>query len=163
ILLDDLIVLPAVVLFAVFLLAGRPSPARALTALWTAYYLLMVVVVFHNEIRYRSTLLPFALAGAAAGWGGLRRGTRSPRAVGTALGLGCALVALVVAPYVVPAWFALRSLGPLHAMEAAVARGDGSEAQRRLEDATAADPIAARPWLRAGRALARAGDPAAAI
>src|SRR5262249_334429 len=73
-LLDDLIVLPAVVLFAVFLLAGRPSPARTLTALWTAYYLLMVVVVFHNEIRYRSTLLPFALAGAPGGWEGLPSG-----------------------------------------------------------------------------------------
>ena len=41
--------------------------ARSLIATWTGYYLLMVVVVFHNEIRYRSTLLPFALAGAAGG------------------------------------------------------------------------------------------------
>ncbi|HEV7499355.1 MAG TPA: hypothetical protein VGQ33_05090, partial [Vicinamibacteria bacterium] len=72
--LDDAIVLSALVLFAVFLIAGPPSPARGLIAAWTAYYLLMVVVIFHNEIRYRSPLLPFALAGAAGGWALLARG-----------------------------------------------------------------------------------------
>ena len=50
-----------------FVLAGRPSPARALILLWCAYYLFMVVVVFHNEIRYRSAFVPFAFAGAAGG------------------------------------------------------------------------------------------------
>jgi hypothetical protein len=163
ILLDDAIVLPAVVLFGVFLAAGPPSPARSLIALWTAYYLLMVVVVFHNEIRYRSTLLPLALAGAAAGWEILARGEGPRWRVRAALAGGGALVALVVAPFVVPGFFALRSLPALRAMEAAVARHDFAEARRRLEDAAAADPLAARPWLRAGRALARVGDPATAL
>src|SRR5262249_21737948 len=39
-LLDDAIVLCAVVLFTVFLFAGRPSAPRSLIAAWTAYYLL---------------------------------------------------------------------------------------------------------------------------
>ena len=51
----------------VFVVAGRPSPARRLILTWCAYYLLMVVVVFHNEIRYRSAFVPFAFAGAAGG------------------------------------------------------------------------------------------------
>ena len=67
ILLDDTVMLATVPLFLVFVAAGARSPARSLILLWSGYYLLMVVVIFHNEIRYRSTLLPFALAGAAGG------------------------------------------------------------------------------------------------
>jgi len=159
ILLDDAIVLPAVMLFVVFLVAGRPSPVRSLIALWTAYYLLMVVVIFHNEIRYRSTLLPFALAGAAAGWQILATGEGRRWRVRAALAAGGALVALVVMPYVVPAFFALRSLPALKAMEAAVARRDFVEARRDMEAAATADPLAARPWVRAGGAWARVRDP----
>ena len=161
--LDDLIVLPAVVLFVVFLIAGRPSPERGLIAVWTAYYLLMVVVLFHNEIRYRSTLLPFALAGAAGGWALLARREGSPWRVRVALILGGGLAALVVAPYVVPAARALRSLPALSAMRQAVEKGDAVSARRHLDEAARADPDSARPWLRYGRALARQGDPAGAL
>jgi 4-amino-4-deoxy-L-arabinose transferase-like glycosyltransferase len=156
--LDDLIVLPAVVLFAVFLIAGPRSPERGLIAAWTAYYLLMVVVLFHNEIRYRSTLLPFALAGAAGGWALLARREGSPGRVRLALALGGGLVALVVAPYVVPGARALRSLPALTAMREAVVKGDAASAQRDLEEAARTDPSSARPWLRYGRALAAHGD-----
>jgi 4-amino-4-deoxy-L-arabinose transferase-like glycosyltransferase len=161
--LDDLIVLPAVVLFAVFLIAGRPSPERGLIAVWTGYYLLMVVVLFHNEIRYRSTLLPFALAGAAGGWALLARREGSPWRVRGALILGGGLAALVVAPYVGPAARALRSLPGLRAMRQAVEKGDAASARRHLDEAVRADPGSARPWLRYGRALARHGDPAGAL
>ena len=161
--LDDAIVLPAVVLFTVFLLGGRPSPARSLILLWTAYDLAMVVVVFHNEIRYRSTLLPLALAGAAGGWLTLAHGDRRRWRVGAALAGAGALVAIVVAPYVVPAFFALRAWPGIRAMEAAVARGDVTATRRRLDAVLAADPLAARPWLRAGRAWNRHGDPVTAL
>lgn len=163
ILFDDAIVLPAVVLFAVFLVAGSRSPARSLIAAWTAYYLLMVVVVFHNEIRYRSTLLPFALAGAAGGWALLARHEGSRWRVRAALAGAGALVALVVAPYVVPALRALRSIPPLRAMRAAAGRGDVAGAQREGEEAARVDPVAARPWLHLGRALASRGEPVAAL
>jgi tetratricopeptide (TPR) repeat protein len=161
--LDDLIVLPTVVLFAVYLLASRPTPARGYIAAWTAYYMLMVVVVFHNEIRYRSTLLPLALAGAAGGWSILASGDRPRWRVRLALAGSTALVALVVAPYLVPALRALRSLPSLAAMTTAVHRGDRAEAERRVRQAAEADPEAARPFLRYGRALARAGDAAGAL
>jgi hypothetical protein len=161
--LDDLIVLPTLVLFTVYLLAARPAPAWGYIALWTAYYLLMVVGIFHNEIRYRSTLLPFALAGAAGGWQ-ILAGGHGPRArVRLALLASLALVALVVGPYVVPAARAVRSLVPLAAMDRAIGRGDPAEAERRAREAAEADPIAARPLLRYGRALAHAGDPGRAL
>ena len=163
ILLDDLIVLPAVVLFAVYLAAGRPTPAWGYIAAWTAYYLLMVVGIFHNEIRYRSTLMPFALAGAAGGWMILTRGDGPRWRVRLALLGSGLLVALVVAPYVVPGFRALRSVPSLVAMEVGPARGDRAEAERRVREAAEADPEAARPFLRYGRALAQAGDAAGAL
>jgi hypothetical protein len=173
ILLDDVIVLPTVVLFAVYLLAGRPTPAWGYIAAWAAYYMLMVVVVFHNEIRYRSTLMPYALAGAAGGWSILASTAATSRLVGCgertrwrvrlALAGSVALVALVVAPYVVPAGRALRALPPLVAMEAALLRGDRAEGERLARAAADADAQAARPLLRYGRALAHAGDAEGAL
>jgi tetratricopeptide repeat protein len=121
------------------------------------------VVLFHNEIRYRSTLLPFALAGAAGGWALLARGEGSPWRVRLALGLGGGLAALVVAPYVGPAVRTLRSLPALTAMRHAVEKGDAVSARRQLDEAARADPDSARPWLRYGRALARQGDPGGAL
>jgi hypothetical protein len=163
IVLDDAIVLPTVVLFAVYLLAGRRTAAWGYIAVWTAYYLLMIVGIFHNEIRYRSTLLPFALAGAAGGWQVLAAHQGGRARVRIALASSIALVALVVGPYVVPAARALRSVPPLAAMERALRRGDPGEAERRVREAADDDPMAARPWLRYGRALARAGDTAGAL
>ncbi len=163
-LLDDALVLPVVVLFSVWLLAGRASPARGLIALWTGYYLLMVVGLFHNEIRYRSTLLPFALAGAAGGLAVLRDATARRRAPARlALVASGALVALVVAPYVVPAVRALRSAVTLRGIEGQVRAGDLAGAEARVARAAARDPGAARPWLVLGGALARADRPDLAV
>src|SRR5688500_8966156 len=47
ILLDDTVMLATVPLFLVFVAGGTRSPTRSLILLWSAYYLLMVVVVFH--------------------------------------------------------------------------------------------------------------------
>jgi hypothetical protein len=72
---DDLLLLVLVPLTVVFLVAGPRTPARGLIAGWMAYYLLMIVVVFHNEIRYRSAFVPFACAAAAGGLVALARAT----------------------------------------------------------------------------------------
>jgi hypothetical protein len=102
----------------------------------------MVVVIFHNEIRYRSALMPFAMAGAAGGVAVLadpdRRRLWRTR---LALALGIALVCGMLQPYVAPAW---RAIAAWRVVDPAVA------AQR--------DPRSPRPWLRAGRALAARGE-----
>src|SRR5699024_5295738 len=119
VLLDDLPLLLALPLFGAFLAGGRSSPARALIAIWTAYYLFMVVVVFHNEIRYRSALVPFVFAGAAGALAARSDPGRGGRlALGFAVGLAVAL--LGVQPYAagaVRAAAAWRAARP--AMEAA--------------------------------------------
>ncbi|HEX6738874.1 MAG TPA: glycosyltransferase family 39 protein, partial [Vicinamibacteria bacterium] len=118
-LLDDLILLAALPFFVAFLAGGRPSPARALIAIWVGYYGFMVIVVFHNEIRYRSAFVPFALAGAAGGIAALTDPARRGRTwAGMALGL--ALVAGALAPYRVPGWQALRARLPLGQVRDAV-------------------------------------------
>jgi hypothetical protein len=132
VLLDDLPLLVALPFFAVFLAAGRPSPERSLIALWVAYYLLMVVVVFHNEIRYRSAFVPFAFAGAAGG----ARALADPsvrRRVRTIVGL--ALGGLLSLSMVWP--YASRAVGAVF----------GS------------DPRSARPHFDEGRSLLRVGRP----
>src|SRR5260221_8820626 len=123
----------------------------------------MVGGVFPKGLRYRSTLLPFARAGAAGGWALLARGEGSRGRGGLGPGCGGALGALVVGPFVGPGGRALRSLPALRAMRGAVEKGDPAAAKRYLDDAVRADPVAARPWLRYGRALTRQGDAAGAL
>jgi hypothetical protein len=136
VLLDDLPLLLALPLFAAFLASGRPSPTRSLIALWVSYYLFMVIVVFHNEIRYRSAFVPFLFAGAAGGASVLadpaaRRHLRAR--VGLLLGILLSLS--MIWPYVPRAY--------------AVATAD-----RRGTP---------RPWFDEGRSLLRAGRPAEAL
>ena len=136
VLLDDLPSLVALPLFAVFLAAGRPSRARSLILLWVSYYLFMVIVVFHNEIRYRSAFMPFAFAGAAGGAGVLadpaaRRRLRAR----VGLGLGIVLSLSMVWPY-----------GP-----------------RAYAVAAADETRSPRPWFDRGRSLLQAGRPAEAL
>src|SRR5204862_7603007 len=66
---DDLVLFLVFPLFAVFALAGARSGGWWTVVLWTAYYVFMIVVVFHVETRYRSALVPVLLAGAAGGLG----------------------------------------------------------------------------------------------
>jgi hypothetical protein len=164
ILLDDTVMLATVPLFLVFAIAGARSPARSLILLWSGYYLLMVVVIFHNEIRYRSTLLPFALAGAAGGASLLAdpAGRRRP-AVRAALLAGAVCAAGMLSPYVVPAVRAVRSAWTLREMQPRLDRGDIAGAEGVVFRAASEDRVAARPWLAFGSALARAGEPARAL
>ena len=159
-LLDDLILLGALPFFAAFLLAGRASPPRRLIALWTAYYLFMVVVVFHNEIRYRSAFVPFAFAGLVAG--ALAFGRRPGRAVlGLAVGLAVSLLEL--RPYVVPAWQGLSAARAMRLARAVLAAGNLDAAGVLVQKAAERAPRSPRPWFDYGQALAFSGHPAEAL
>jgi hypothetical protein len=164
VLLDDLPLLLAVPLFAVFLAAGRPSAARSLIVLWVAYYLFMVVVVFHNEIRYRSAFVPFLFAGAAEGARALADpASRRTRRALLGLALGSCLAASMVAPYLVPGLRALAARWTMRRVDPSSARADPAEAARVAAIAAGRDPRSPRPWFDLGQALDRAGDPVEAL
>jgi hypothetical protein len=164
VLLDDTVMLATVPLFLVFVAAGARSPARSLILLWSGYYLLMVVVIFHNEIRYRSTLMPFALAGAAGGAALLADPAGRRRAAVRGAGLaGLVCAAGMLSPYVVPAVRAMRAAWTLREMQPRLDRGDIAGAEGVVFRAASEDKVAARPWLVFGSALARAGEPARAL
>jgi 4-amino-4-deoxy-L-arabinose transferase-like glycosyltransferase len=159
--LGDLFFLAALPLFAVFVFAGRPSPARTLVLLWSAYYLFMLIVVFHAQLRYRSAWTPFLIAGAAGGLDAIRSFS-APRRARAALVAGLGLAALTVWPYVPRAWHAARAALDLSAARTALNRGDPAGAEEAVRRAAGRDPAAARPWLAYARMLARRGNAGAA-
>jgi tetratricopeptide (TPR) repeat protein len=163
ILTEDLLLVAVVPPFLAFLIAAPPSPTRRLIALWTAYYLTMIVVVFHNELRYRSALTPFVLAGAAGGVALLGRAGRAPRQAWLATAAGLLLSAAMVADYPGRALRTLRALSALSVADAPLARGDLAEAKRIAEAAAALDPRSPRAWLAYGRRLHAAGHAAEAL
>jgi hypothetical protein len=161
ILLDDALFFPALPLFAVFLVAGSRAPARALIAIWTSYYLFMLVVVFHNEIRYRSGFAPFLFAGAVAGLHLFRKGEKSaPAWTAGGLALGIAVVSL--APYAPLAARAVQASVALRPALRSADEGRGNEALTLAEPAAACAPGSPRPWLTLGGRLLGAGDADAA-
>lgn len=161
---DDLLLLATLPFFAIFLVAGWRSPAWGTLTLWTGYYLFMVVVVFHNEIRYRSALMPMAFAGALAGVGLLlEREQRRRTAVRLAAVLGFGLSLWAVAPAARSAFPALEAAATLRGMGADVARGDLAAARQRAESAARLQPRSARPWLALGHALAWSERPTEAL
>ena len=162
IVLGDGIFLLALPLFAVLLVAGGPSPARSLVVLWSAYYLFMLIVVFHAQLRYRSAWTPFLIAGAAGGVAPLFDPLRRRRAR-FALASGLCLPALTVGPYVPLGWHALRAERDLRQARAALARGDMAAADRAAGAAASHNPSAAGPWVAYGRMLARTGRAAEAV
>jgi 4-amino-4-deoxy-L-arabinose transferase-like glycosyltransferase len=164
VLLDDLVFVACIALFVPFAIAGRPSPTRQLVLTWCGYYLFMVVVVFHNEIRYRSAFVPFALAGAAGGVALLldRERRRHWRArAGALAGLGLALAMLW--PFAGPAVRALRARWALRGALADVARGERVSGWIRTERAAALDPTSPRPFFLVAGALERHGQPQRAL
>lgn len=163
-LLDDLPMLLAVPLFVVFLCAGERSPTRTLILLWTVYYLLMVTVVFHNEVRYRSALMPFVFAGAAGGAAVLsdRRLRRGWRAL-FGLALGLLLVYRMAAPYAAGAARAVASAWTIRPLAEAVAERRFEQADRVANAAAQAHLRSARPWATYGRLLAAQGEPKRAL
>jgi hypothetical protein len=161
VLLGDLLLAPALFLFTVYLVAGPPAPGRWLLALWTLYYLFLVIVVFNAEVRYRSALVPFVLAGAPAGLEALRAAVPGRPWLGVVLG---ALVAGGTAPdYAAPALRAARSAWTLRAARAAIGAGDMAAADRIARRAGDVAPKTVRPWLTYGRWLAEANHPAEAV
>jgi len=155
--LDDAILVGAVALFVVFAAAGRLNPAAALVHLWMAYYLFMLVVVFHNEIRYRSAFVPLLLAGAAGGASVLLERRPRRRFLVPALSAGLFLAVLMIVPFVLPASRSLAAWWTLRPARAAIERGDVTAASSAAFAAAARDSGSARPWLTYGRWLARAG------
>jgi tetratricopeptide (TPR) repeat protein len=156
-LLDDAVLIGAVALFVVFAAAGRSTAAAALVHLWMAYYLFMLVVVFHNEIRYRSAFVPLLLAGAAGGASVLMERRTRRRPLVAALSAGLFLALLMIVPFVMPASRSLAAWWMLRPARASIDRGDVTRASRAAFAAAARDPGSARPWLTYGRWLARAG------
>ena len=155
ILFDDGIFFLTFPLFAAFLAGGQPAPLRRFLLLWTGYYLLMILVFFHSEIRYRSPLMPFVIAGAAGGLAAVRApGSRLAR---LALAAAGAVSLVCVLSYGGRAWRALEARWQLRPGAAALARGDVGGLQAALARATAAAPRSARPWFTAGRGLAASG------
>ena len=161
--LGDGVLLLSLPLFVVFAVVGRPSPARSLLLLWSAYYLFMLIVVFHTQLRYRSAWVPFVFAGAAGGLAPLGKAGPPSWRARAALALGLVLVALTVWPYVPTAWRAVRAAASLAEVRAALARGDPAAAERAAWDAASHNPPAAGPWLAYGRMLAHGGRPAEAV
>jgi tetratricopeptide (TPR) repeat protein len=161
--LDDAVLVAAVLLFVVFVVAGRPTPAAALVFLWMAYYLFMLVVVFHNEIRYRSAFVPLLLAGAAGGASVLIERRTRRRPLVPALSTGLVLAVLMIGPFVAPASRSLAASWTLRPAHAAIDRGDLAAASTAAFAAAGKDTESARPWLTYGRWLAHAGRIAEAI
>jgi 4-amino-4-deoxy-L-arabinose transferase-like glycosyltransferase len=160
VLLDDALFLAAQGLFIVFVLAAARSPSARLVLIWTAYYVVMLVVVFHTEIRYRSVLTPFLLAGACAGWAALRGAARPrPWRIRLGLALGILLIVANLIPYVLPASRVLSASVPLWKAKTAITQGRFDDAQREVAVAAARDPGSPRPWRLYGRWLTQAGQP----
>jgi len=162
ILFDDLPLLATLPLYLVFVIAGRTSPTRTLIALWSAYYLLMVVVIFHNEIRYRSAFVPFVFAGASGGLVTLSDRGRVLRAR-LSLYAGLLLVLLLLSPFVLPSWRALVAAQSLIPAAAAVRSGRLIEGNLLAANAAAKAPDSPRPWFRYGRWLVDGGYPREAV
>jgi hypothetical protein len=159
VLLDDLLLVLLVPLTVVFVFAGPRTPARGLIVGWMAYYLLMIVVVFHNEIRYRSALVPFACAAAAGGLAALADPERRRRvATWASLGLGVVIVVGMLRPYAAAAWRDAAATRLMAGASRALDRGATDEAWRIAEQAAARAPRSPRPWYDLGKALDFRGD-----
>jgi len=159
--LDDLFFLTAQGLFLASLLAPPGKPAHRLLALWTGYYVFLIVVVFHTEIRYRSALTPLLLAAAWGAWASLgqRPFQRLSRRQWAALTVGGLWVVLQLLPYVPIVAHVVASAPPLWRAHSAVVQGRFADADREVAIATARDPGAARPWRWYGGWLTAAGQP----
>lgn len=158
---EDGIFLVAQALFLAFMLAPLRRPVHRLLTLWTCYYVFLVAVVFHNEIRYRSALTPLLIAGAWGGWAAL--GRRPLQHLNwrqwAALAVGGLWAATTLLPYAPVAARVVASVPPLWRTHAAVVEGRFADAEREIAVAAKRDAGAARPWRWYGGWLARAEQP----
>lgn len=163
---DDLFLLAALPLGAAFLLAGRACPARTLMLAWCGYFYVMVVVAFHNEVRYRMSLWAYVAAAMVAGWAACRDVDPARRRLARLGALsGAALAAVTVAPYAGPAARTLEAWWKLQPALEAARRGNLPAAQPLFDTAIAGVPQAAWPYEQMARVVAEAGhgDAAARI
>lgn len=155
---DDLLLVLVVPLFLAFVCAAPRSATRDVMLLWCGYYLAMVIVVFHNEVRYRSAIAPCVLASAAGGWALLRAtDRRARRRAWLGAGLGAGLMAVSLAPYVAPAARALRAASARKSVARWIERGDLTTAREVITRSAALAPRSTWPWDSYGRSLTRAG------
>ena len=156
VLLGDVPFAASVALFVTFALAGRPSPTHRLLLLWSVYYLVLLIVVFHVEVRYRSGIVPFFFAGAIGGVSTLSLARRSIH-TWAAFGLGLWVCLATLLPYMGAAWRATVASFALRPAAALVERGELGEAERIVRSAAAKHPTSPRPWFQYGRWLASHG------
>jgi|CXWL01.1.fsa_nt_gi 4-amino-4-deoxy-L-arabinose transferase-like glycosyltransferase len=84
---------------ALFLFRQRWNRASGLVLLWLGYSLFMVVVVFHNEVRYRNQIVPFLFVAGIAGWFGRGGRRESAGKAWAGRALAAAVVGLALSPY----------------------------------------------------------------
>lgn len=155
---DDLLLVLALPLCLAFACAAPRSTTRDLILLWCGYYLAMIIVVFHNEVRYRSAVAPCLLAAAAGGYALLRATAPAQRRrarLGAAL--GAALVLFSLAPYLRPGLAALRAASVRASVTRLVVKGDLVAARARVEHSAEQVPRSTWPWDSYAQALTRAG------
>ena len=164
VLLDDLLLVAMVPLACVFLAGGRPSALRGLLACWMAYYLLLVVVIFFNEVRYRSAFVPFAFVAAAGGIATLADAERRRRiAPWAGLAVGLAIVAGTLRPYAAEGWRDAVATRMMARARRQVEGGAPDQAWRLAEEVAARAPHSPRPWYDLGQALHLHGDATRAV
>lgn len=160
----DLLFAAAVAMAAAFVAAGARAPPRTLVLLWMAYYLALLVVVFHTQVRYRTAFMPFLFACAAAGVGCVTNGAGGGRRralIGASAGL--ALVFWASASELTAAGRAFAASLPLRSARQAVAAGEPERAAALVNRAAERDKGSARPYSSYGRWLAHSGRTAEAI
>jgi hypothetical protein len=124
----------------------------------------MIVVVFHNEIRYRSAFVPFACVAAAGGLATLADPARRRRVTTwVSLGVGLLVVVGMVRPYAAAAWQDASATRLMAGASRAVEAGALDDAWRITEQAAARAPRSPRPWFDLGKALDLHGDTAGAL
>jgi tetratricopeptide (TPR) repeat protein len=162
VLLGDVFVIGGLPLFLAGALRVWRRPEGSVLVAWSAYYLFLLVVPYHSEIRYRSALVPAFLALAAAGAEALGERPLHRLTRGAGL-LGVAAGALALAPYARPLARAAHARWVLREARAALASRDLAAARSAARRASAQDPEAAGPWLTYGRWLSGRGFPAEAV
>lgn len=96
---EDVMYLAAWAGLALFLFRRRRNRASTLVLLWLGYSFLMVVILFHNEVRYRNQIVPFLFVTAMAGWFGPGGRPFERRGMWVGRLLAASMVLMALSPY----------------------------------------------------------------
>jgi tetratricopeptide (TPR) repeat protein len=160
--LGDALFALGVLLAAAFVVAGSRAPPRTLVLVWIVYYVVLLVVVFHTQVRYRTAFTPFLFACATGGLGCLTSAARERRRAAIGVAAALALVCWASARELRAAGRALAAGGPLRSAQKAVEAGELERAASLVGRAAERDPGSARPHSSYGRWLLRVGRTAEA-